>query len=286
MMSPYHIQQILNGSTASENQISQHVLVPCLLKISMNNNHSFRGIQFTGGSNEQGTDIEYYEVIGPDKFRHYTGIQVKKMGLSVSATRELINQGTRAFEKEIIDPADGRAYRLHRWIVATTGNITDPAKAQIHAELDRYGKPITFWDGIRVAELILENFYSEFISIMNVPPQLAGISSGHTTMYDPDEQLEVVSDFAPAEWSNVDTSTMVPPTASGVYIAIKPTGGNLPPVKLAIRSSVDELLVDSFASQVSPHLIKLEPGETTLQAIFVEGERPVSILARGYLEFA
>ncbi len=285
MMSPYHIQHILLNSAASENQISEHVLVPCLLKISVSNNHSFRGIQFTGGSNEQGTDIEYYQIIGPDTFRHYTGIQVKKRNLSVSATRELINQGTRAFEKDIVDPADGRAYRLHRWIVATTGNITDPAKAQIHAELDRYGKPISFWDGIRVAELILEHFYNEFVSIMNVPPEMTGISSGQTTMYDPDEQHEIASDFAPARWSRVDISQMVPPTASGIYIAVKPTGGNLPPVKLAVRSSIDELLVDSFASQVSPHFIRLEPGETTIEATFVEGDRPVSILARGYLEF-
>ncbi len=285
MMSPFHIQWILTNSTATENQISEHVLVPCLRKISMDNNHSFRGIQFTGGSNEQGTDIEYYEMIGPDKFRHYTGIQVKKKDLSVSATRELINQGTRAFEKEIIDPADGRAHRLHRWIVATTGDITDPAKAQIHAELDRYGKPITFWDGIRVAEMILENFYDEFIRIMNVPQEMTRISSGQTIMYDPDERLEAVSDFAPAEWSKVDVSEMVPPTASGVYIAIKPTGGNLPPVKLSVRSSVDEQLVDSFASQVSPHFVRLEPGETTIEAKFAEGDRPVSILGRGYLEF-
>lgn len=285
MMSPYHIQNILNNSTASENQISELVLVPCLLKISMKNNHSFRGIQFTGGSNEQGTDIEYYEMIGPDKFRHYTGIQVKKRDLSVSATRELINQGTRAFEKEVIDTADGRAYRLHRWIVATTGNITDPAKDQIHAELARYGKPITFWDRRRVAELILEHFYNEFVSIMNLPLEMTGISNGQTIMYDPDDQHEVASDFAPAEWTAVDFSQIVPPTASGMYIAVKPTGGNFPPVKLAVRSSIDELLVDSFSSQVSPHFIRLEPGETTIEATIAEGDRPVSILARGYLGF-
>jgi hypothetical protein len=52
-----------------------------------------------------------------------------------------------------------------------------------------------------------------------------------------------------------------------------------------VRSSIDELLVDSFSSQVSPHFIRLEPGETTIEATIVEGERPVSILARGYLEF-
>ena len=133
--------------------------------------------------------------------------------------------------------------------------------------------------------MILENFYNEFISIMNVPPEMTGISSGRTVMYDPDDQHELVSDFAPTEWSSVEGSPMVPPTASGIYIAVKPTGGNFPPVKLAVRSSIDELLVDSFSSQVSPHFIRLEPGETTIEARVIEGDRPVSILARGYLEF-
>ena len=65
---------------------------------------------------------------GPDSFRHYTGIQVKKTNISVSAARDLINQGNRAFEKDVIDPADGRSYRIHRWIVATTGTIEKGTK--------------------------------------------------------------------------------------------------------------------------------------------------------------
>jgi hypothetical protein len=114
MMSPHQIQEILSSSPLSENEITQQIIVPCLRKISMNNSYKFRGLQFTGGSDEEGTDIEYYEIIGPDSFRHYTGIQVKKRNVSVAAARELINQGSRAFEKEIIDPANGRPYRLHR----------------------------------------------------------------------------------------------------------------------------------------------------------------------------
>ncbi|MDX6379668.1 MAG: hypothetical protein QOI57_692 [Rubrobacteraceae bacterium] len=78
MMSPHQIQQILFtfpfSSPLSENQITQQIIVPCLGKISRNNSHKFRGLQFTGGRDEQGTDIEYYEMIGPDSFRHYTRI--------------------------------------------------------------------------------------------------------------------------------------------------------------------------------------------------------------------
>ena len=184
MMSPHQIQQILStfpySPPLSENEITQQIIVPCLQKISMRNSYKFRGLHFTGGRDEQGTDIEYYEMIGPDSFRHYTGIQVKKTNISVSAARELINQGNRAFEKEIIDPADGRSYRLHRWIVATTGTISPDAKRQIQTEFARYGKPIAFWDGFKVAEYILDNFYNEFVSILQVPPSImpSGLTRG------------------------------------------------------------------------------------------------------------
>src|SRR5215217_122016 len=156
MMSPHQIQQILFdfpfSDPLTENEITQQIIVPCLLKISQRNAHKFRGLQFTGGSAEQGTDIEYYEMIGPDSFRHYTGIQVKKRNLSVSAAAELITQGNRAFAKDVLDLADGRAYRVHRWIVATTGTISHPAKTEIQTELDRHGKPISFWDGVKLGE--------------------------------------------------------------------------------------------------------------------------------------
>ena len=132
MMSPHQIQEILFtfpfSDPLSENEITQHIIVPSLQKISMRNGYKFRGLHYTGGSEEQGSDIEYYEMIGPDRFRHYTGIQVKKANLGVGAATGLITQGNRAFAKRVIDPADGRAHRIHRWIVATTGTISPPAK--------------------------------------------------------------------------------------------------------------------------------------------------------------
>lgn len=186
MMSPHQIQQILCEFPFSpplrENEVTQQIILPCLQKISMRNAYKFRGLHFTGGRDEQGTDIEYYEIIGPDRFRHYTGVQVKKSNIGVSAATELINQGNRAFEKEIIDPAAGRTYRIHRWIVATTGTISSDAKRQIQTHLARYGRPISFWDGVRLGEYILEDLYSEFVSILHVPPVIAGQSSAGTTL--------------------------------------------------------------------------------------------------------
>jgi len=199
-MSPHQIQEILDSSALSENDISKQVIVPCLQKISMMNSYSDELVQVArcpvyGGSYEKGTDIEYYEIMGPDKLRFYTGIQAKKGNLSQSDATQLITQGTQAFEKNITDPSEGRAYRLNRWIVTTTGNISPPAKEEIHKHLDRYGKLISFWDGVKVGEFILGNFYQEFVNHLNVDPRIAGSSSGQAMWWDPDEPQVLVSDF-------------------------------------------------------------------------------------------
>lgn len=290
MMSPHQIQEILFkfpfSPPLSENEITQQIIIPFSQKICMRNAYKFRGLHFTGGRDEQGTDIEYYEMIGPDSFRHYTGIQVKKTNISVAAARELINQGNRAFEKEIIDPANGRSYRIHRWIVATTGTISSDAKRQIQTELARYGKPISFWDGVRIGEYILENFYSEFVSILHVPPVIAGQSSAGTTLWDADDPPVLATDFIATDWSSIDISPGAPPgLASGILLSAKPVGDSLPAVKLAVRSSTDEILVDSFLSRVNPFLLRLGEGETHIEAMVVEGDRPSNILANGYQEF-
>ena len=290
MMSPPQIQQILFNfpfsDPLSENEITQQVIIPCLQKISMSNGYKFRGLHFTGGRDEQGTDIEYYEMIGPDSFRHYTGIQVKKTNIGVAAARELINQGNRAFEKEIIDPADGRAYRIYRWIVATTGTISADAKRQIQTELARYGKPIAFWDGVKVGEYILDNYYNEFVSILQVPPMIAGQSNSVTTLYDANDPPVLASDFAATDWTTVDTSTAVPPSlTSGILISARPVGESLPSVKLALKSSVHEILVDSFLSRANPVLLKMDEQDTHIEAMVLEGNRPVTLYANGYQFF-
>jgi hypothetical protein len=249
----------------------------------MRNSYKFRGLHFTGGRDEQGTDIEYYEMIGPDSFRHYTGIQVKKTNISVSAASTLTNQGDRAFEKEIIDPADGRRYRIHRWIVATTGTISPDAKRQIQTELDRYGKPIAFWDGVKLGEYILDNFYSEFVSILEVPPTIAGQSSGVTTLWEAGDPPVLISNFTATDWTSVDISPGAPPgLSSGILISARPTGDSLPSIKFAVRSSTDEILVDSFLSRANPFLLRLNEDETHIEAMLVEGNRPITVYVNGY----
>jgi len=285
-MSAHQIQEILHSSALSEDEISKQIIVSLLHKISGKHSYSLRDIQFTGGRDERGIDIQYYEVMGPDKLRFYTGIQAKKKDLSISAATELINQGTQAFDKDIIDASEGRSYRLKRWIVATTGDIKQPAKEEIHRHLNRYGKPISFWDGVRVGEFILEHFYQEFVTILKVDPALAGSTSGLINWWDPDEPPVLVSNFDRTEWSRIDISEAVPPvSAGGILLTIKPTSGSLPQVKCAVRSSKDELLMESFSSQINPYLLRLEDGETSIEAMLLEGDRPVELLAKGYLFF-
>jgi hypothetical protein len=105
-------------------------------------------------------------------------------------------------------------------------------------------------------------------------------------MWEPDEPMVLLSNFSDSAWSNIDVSEAVSPvTASGVFLTVKPTGGSVSPVKCAVKSSVDELLIESFSDQYNPYLLKLEPGDTSVDIRFIEGNRPVEILARGYLEF-
>ena len=215
MMSPHQLQQTLFNfpflDPLSENEITQQIIIPTLQKVSMRNGYRFRGLHFTGGRDEQGTDIEYYEMIGPDSFRHYTGIQVKKMNISVSAARELINQGNRAFEKEILGPDDGRSCRIHRWIVATTGTISPTPRG-------RYKQSLPLWQtdsflGRRQAlgEYILEAYHSEFVDILNVPPTIAGQTASMTNLWDADDPPVLADHFDATDRSSVEISPGAPP---------------------------------------------------------------------------
>lgn len=281
-MSPWSIKELLNNTGLNENEISKQILVPCFQKISMRSGYSQKDIQFTGGSPEKGVDIQYYEVVGPDKHRFYTGIQVKKKDITQGDATQLIIQGTQAFEKDIIDPSSGMDYRINRWIVATTGEIKPQAKEEIRKDLSRYGKLISFWDGIKLGELILDNYYDEFTRILNINPILAGSSNVVINWWNPDEPIVVSENFTNAEWKKLDLSSLLPPTSDGVFLTIAPLNGNLPPVQCAIRSSVDEITIESFMSQISPYLLHLKIGETQIEARIIGNNRPVKILTRGF----
>ena len=82
MMSPHQIQEILDSSALSENDISKtgDRLLPA--KDQYDELVQVARCPVYGGSYEKGADIEYYEIMGPDKLRFYTGIQAKKGNLN------------------------------------------------------------------------------------------------------------------------------------------------------------------------------------------------------------
>lgn len=282
MISPYMLQQLIHSSTLSENEITKLILVPCLRKLSMRGNYNLRNVQFVGGRDERGSDIEYYEVIGPDKHRLFSGIQVKKKNLSISDATELIIQGSQAFEKDIIDTATGHCHRINRWVVATTGSISSPAKEEIGNSLSRYGKLISFWDGIQLSELITENFYQESLGVLKIDPVLAGSENISANWWDPDEPQILSSGFESATWIKIPIGIAAPPTADGLFLAIRPIESNFPIVTAVVRTSIDEVVLDSVLSQVNAFYLRLSPGETEIEAMILAPSRPIAILCRGF----
>jgi hypothetical protein len=106
------------------------------------------------------------------------------------------------------------------------------------------------------------------------------------TLRDADDPPVLISGFNAADWTSLDISSGAPPgLASGTVLSAKPLGDSLPPVKLAVRSSTQAILVDSFVSRVNPLLLKLGEGETHIEAMVIEGNRPINILIIGFQEF-
>lgn len=283
MMSPEMLSQILVQCSWPENRISQEVLVPCLNSFSVRNSLKLRDIRFVGGTSELGNDIEYYELFGPDLLRFYTGVQVKKGNISQAEAGNLSRQGAEAFDKSIADPNSGATHRINRWVVAATGKIKDSARRLICEQLNRYAKPIHFWDGLRLGTLIMEYWYREFVEAMGVDPRLAASSNVRTTYWDPDFPQELHPSFQETSFTSIDISKAKPPTSGGILLTVRPLDKNIPSAQVIVRSDVDEINIDSLQSQLQPYLLRSEDNRP-IEALVLDGTRPVQLLARGFLD--
>lgn len=133
------------------------------------------GVKFTGGPDEQGVDIEYYELTQPENDRSYVGIQFKKgdlvysSGGSKNSVKEVKNQAEEAFEKEMHD-INGHSTRfISRFIVATTGDINEKARTFIgRARQKGKDRRIDYWTGDRLAEYIQDYWMDEFIGYFGI----------------------------------------------------------------------------------------------------------------------
>ncbi|MCU0095275.1 hypothetical protein N7917_10770 [Bacillus sp. OR9] len=152
-----------------EHQMAKEIFVPVLKRMGL------KGVKFTGGPDEIGVDIEYYEVTQPENNKSYVGIQFKKgdltygSGGSKGTVKEVRNQAEEAFEKEIHDIEEKSTLYIGRFIVAVTGDINEKARTFIgKARQKGFDRRIDYWTGDRLAEYIQDHWIDEFIEYFDI----------------------------------------------------------------------------------------------------------------------
>ena len=152
-----------------EHKMARDIIVPVLRQMGL------QGVKFTGGADEQGIDVEYYELTEPEREKSYVGIQFKKGNLvyssggSKGSVKEVRNQAEEAFEKEVHDLDSHSTRFISRFIVAVTGDINENARKFIgRARQKGTDRRIDYWTGDRLAEYIQHYWMDEFIEYFGV----------------------------------------------------------------------------------------------------------------------
>jgi len=146
-----------------EHRMAKDIFVPVLQEMDCHD------VKFTGGAEEHGVDIEYYEFTQPEKRKSYVGVQFKKGSLKYGAggskgtVKEVQNQAEEAFEKEIHDIKDHSTQYIQRFVVAITGDVNETARKVIgRARQKGKDRRIDYWNGDRLAEYIQGYWMAEF----------------------------------------------------------------------------------------------------------------------------
>ena len=152
-----------------EHKMAKDIFVPVLREMGC------LGVKFTGGADEQGVDVEYYELTQPEGQRSYVGIQFKKGDLIYSSSgsnnsvKQVRNQAEEAFEKEIHDIESHASLYISRFVVAVTGDINEKARSFIgKARQKGADRRIDYWTGDRLAEYIQDHWLDEFVSYFQI----------------------------------------------------------------------------------------------------------------------
>ena len=163
------IIRLLN--TIPEHKMAKDIFVPLLIKMGLH------GVKFTGGAEERGIDIEYYEISQPEGDKQYIGVQFKKGDITYSSGGvngsivEIKNQAIEAFEKPIVDTNAGTPVYIHRFVVATTGDIKENARriiGEARFRGDSLSRNIKYWDRRMLSNLIRENWQVEFTAYFSL----------------------------------------------------------------------------------------------------------------------
>lgn len=152
-----------------EHKMAKDIFTPLLRKKGL------KGVRFTGGADEEGIDIEYYEKSNADSIRLYAGIQFKKGNITYSSRAEngtvmdLKNQAEAAFQKDILHVDSGGVNHITRFIVATTGEINEYARKMINKAKNRGEQVnISYWDCGKLADDIRTYYLDEFMDYFSI----------------------------------------------------------------------------------------------------------------------
>jgi len=259
MISISMVQSLLEEIDWSENKITKEIIIPALDSFSAKGSHRLKNIEFTGGASELGNDIQFYELIGPDNCRMYTGIQVKKGDIDQTQTTQLVIQGEQAFNKSIHDPSNHQVHRITRWVVASTGKITTPARKIVQEHAARHGKPVHFWSASKLAEIIHENYLENFLEKIGYGETFINSSNVIDTFYDPDEKTVLATDVNAESYVRVPAHFLVPPVVStGIFIAVDVIGEKNPSHTFHAKANDFEVTASCMMSKISPIYVRTD----------------------------
>ena len=156
-------------NSLNEHKMAKDIFVPLLKKKGL------KGVKFTGGTAEEGIDIEFYEESQADNSKQYAGIQFKKGDITYSSkgtngtVKEIKSQAEDAFAKDICEVNSGGINHISRFIVATTGDINENARKMINKAKNRGEQTnISYWDKGRLADDIRTYMQDEFLEYFSI----------------------------------------------------------------------------------------------------------------------
>ena len=281
MISAPQIQRLLVEAPRDENWLTVEILLPTLHAFSARNGYKLRDIRFAGGPDERGNDVEYYEISGPDGLRFYTGIQVKKGDINQSVATTLEMQARQAFNKPLTDSSSHQVYRVARWVVACTGRISEHARRILVDHAAREGRLIHFWDGLTLAQMILENSLKQFLEKIEAP-QVASSSNLNSIFYDPESPIKLAEGLGPGTVHRLSVQCCMPPTGVGVYLVLRPADTNIPGVTCHVRAGGQDAIVESLDSQIGLFLMRTA-FDCDIELRLLNEDRTVDVFCKGYV---
>lgn len=120
--------------------------------------------------------------------------------------------------------------------------------------------------------------------MLQVRPFLAGSQNIRLNLFDPKKPINLIENFNSTDWRTIDLSSLIPPTpVRAVYLTFFSLNENLTPIHVGIKTSIDDIVVDSIISQVNLIPVHITEGEVTYQVRLLKSEpQPICVACRGF----